>query len=246
MTREDHPEIRISSGFAEAGVRVRLGCLTARVSVREDDPATKQAVSDLAVRLAQELAGDLAGELAGTTVGDLPEIAEVRQAFRALGKDPSRYRPSSEALLRRIAQGKGLFNVNNLVDTNNLISLTSRFPAGAYDLARLEGAYEKGLDLRVGHDGETYEAIARGPFNLANLPVLCDGLGPFGSPTSDSARTMVTADCRDALLVLYGFGEAQGLDAGLDERLDSALDAAEAALRHYCDGEVTARWRAEP
>jgi DNA/RNA-binding domain of Phe-tRNA-synthetase-like protein len=242
MTREDHPEIRISSGFAEAGVRVRLGCLTARVSVREDDPATKQAVSDLAVRLAQELAGDLAGELAGTTVGDLPEIAEVRQAFRALGKDPSRYRPSSEALLRRIAQGKGLFNVNNLVDTNNLISLTSRFPAGAYDLARLEGAFEKGLDLRVGHDGETYEAIARGPFNLANLPVLCDRIGPFGSPTSDSARTMVTADCREALLVLYGFGEAQGLDEGLD----SALDAAEETLRHYCDGEVTARWRAGP
>ena len=86
MTREDHPEIRISPGFAEAGVRVRLGCLTARVSVREDDPATKQAVSDLAVRLAQELAG----ELAGTAVGDLPVVAQVRQAFRALGKDPSR------------------------------------------------------------------------------------------------------------------------------------------------------------
>ena len=242
MTREDHPEIRISSGFAEAGVRVRLGCLTARVSVREDDPATKQAVSDLAVRLAQELAG----ELAGTTVGDLPVISEVRRAFRALGKDPSRYRPSSEALLRRVAQGKGLFNVNNLVDTNNLISLTSRFPAGAYDLARLEGAFETGIDLQVGRDGETYEAIARGPFNLANLPVLCDRIGPFGSPTSDSARTMVTADCRDALLVLYGFGEAQGLDAGLDEGLDSALDAAETALRHYCDGDVTARWRAGP
>jgi DNA/RNA-binding domain of Phe-tRNA-synthetase-like protein len=234
MTREDHLEIRISSGFAEAGVRMRLGCLTARVVVREDDPATKQAVSDLAVRLAEELAG--------TAVGELTVVAEARQAFRALGKDPSRYRPSSEALLRRIAQGKGLFNVNNLVDTNNLISLTSRYPAGAYDLARLEGAFEKGLDLRVGHDGETYEAIARGPFNLANLPVLCDGFGPFGSPTSDSARTMVTADCREALLVLYGFGEAEGLD----EALDAALDAAEDALRHYCDGKVTARWRAGP
>ena len=92
------------------------------------------------------------------------------------------------------------------VDTNNLISLTSRFPAGTYDLARLEGAFEDEIELRVGRDGETYEAIARGPFNLANLPVLCDSLGPFGSPTSDSARTMVTADCRDALLVLYGFG----------------------------------------
>ena len=72
--------------------------------------------------------------------------------------------------------------------------------------------------------------------------MLCDRIGPFGSPTSDSARTMVTADCREALLALYGFGEAQGLD----EELDSALDAAETALRHYCDGEVTARWRAGP
>jgi DNA/RNA-binding domain of Phe-tRNA-synthetase-like protein len=230
MTREDHPETRISSTFAEAGVRVRLGCLSARVVVREDDPATKQAVSDLAAGLAQELAA--------TTVGELPVVADVRQAFRALGKDPSRYRPSSEALLRRVAQGKGLFNVNNLVDTNNLISLTSRFPAGAYDLARLEGPFETGIDLRVGHDGETYEAIARGPFNLASLPVLCDGLGPFGSPTSDSTRTMVTADCRDALLVLYAFGEAGGLD--------TALDAAEQALRRNCDGEVTARWLVAP
>jgi DNA/RNA-binding domain of Phe-tRNA-synthetase-like protein len=191
-------------------------------------------VSDLAVRLAQELTG--------AAVGELPVVAEVRQAFRALGKDPSRYRPSSEALLRRIAQGKGLFNVNNLVDTNNLISLTSRLPAGAYDLARLDGAFETGIDLRVGHDGETYEAIARGPFNLANLPVLCDGLGAFGSPTSDSARTMVTADCRNTLLVLYGFGEAPRQNVSLD----SALDAAEQALQRYCDGEVTARWLVAP
>lgn len=174
----------------------------------------------------------------GSWPGPRSVVADVRQAFRALGKDPSRYRPSSEALLRRVAQGKGLFNVNNLVDTNNLISLTSRFPAGAYDLARLEGPFETGLDLRVGRDGETYEAIARGPFNLASLPVLCDGSGPFGSPTSDSTRTMVTADCRQALLVLYAFGRAQGLD--------TALDAAEQALQRYCDGEVTARWLVAP
>ncbi len=229
MPREDHPEIRLSPAFAAAGVTVSLGCLTARVAVREDDPATKEALAALALRLG--------AELSGTTVGDLPVVAEVRRAFRALGKDPSRYRPSSEALLRRVAQGKGLFNVNNLVDTNNLISLTSRFPAGAYDLARLDGAIEARLELRPGEAGDSYQAIARGPFNLANLPVLCDALGPFGSPTSDSVRTMVTAECREVLLVLYAFGPAEGLEA--------ALDAAEDALRRYCDGEVTARWRAE-
>lgn len=230
MTESDRPNIRISADFAESGVAVRLGCLAARIAVREDDPATKQAVADLAERLG--------AELAGATVGELPAIAETRQAFRALGKDPSRYRPSSEALLRRVAQGKGLFNVNNLVDTNNLVSLASRLPAGAYDLARLDGPIETGVDLRVGRDGESYEAIARGPFNLAHLPVLCDAQGPFGSPTSDSARTMVTAECRHALMVLYAFGKVNGLDA--------ALDTAEAALQSYCDGEVTARWLVAP
>ena len=230
MTESDRPEIRISPGFAEAGATVRLGCLVAGVAVREDDPATKAAVADLA--------GRLADELAGCPVGELPVIAETRRAFRALGKDPSRYRPSSEALLRRVAQGKGLFNVNNLVDTNNLVSLTSRFPAGAYDLARLDGAFDTGLELRVGGDGESYEAIARGPFNLASLPVLCDAGGPFGSPTSDSVRTMVTADCRRTLLVLYAFGEAEGLEDGLDLAAD--------ALRRYCDGEVSARWQVAP
>lgn len=230
MSPDDHPQIRISPVFAESGVAVHLGCLTAQVAVREDDPATKRAVADLAERLGTELAG--------ATVGELPVIAEVRQAFRALGKDPSRYRPSSEALLRRVAQGKGLFNVNNLVDTNNIVSLTSRLPAGAYDLARIDGAFETGIALRVGRDGESYQAIARGPFNLAKLPVLCDASGPFGSPTSDSSRTMVSAECRATLLVLYAFGDGDGLEP--------ALDAADEALRRYCDGEVTARWLVAP
>ena len=85
---------------------------------------------------------------------------------------------------------------------------------------------------------ERYDSLPRGPFNLANLPVLCDRSGPFGSPTSDSARTMVTADCRETLLVLYGFGAAEGLDP--------ALVAAAEALQRYCDGEVTARWQVAP
>jgi DNA/RNA-binding domain of Phe-tRNA-synthetase-like protein len=227
MTPNDHPEIRISPAFAAAGVTVRLAGLTARVKVRDDDAATREALADLARRLE--------GELSGTAVGELSGVAEAREAFRALGKDPSRYRPSSEALLRRVAQGKGLFNVNNLVDANNLVSIGSRLPAGAYDLARIAGADETGLDLRVGGPGDGYQAIARGPFNLSNLPVLCDALGPFGSPTSDSERTMVTGACRETLLVLYAFGAAPGLEA--------ALDTAEAALVRYCDGEVTARWQ---
>ena len=100
MTGSDHPKIRISTDFAEAGLAVRLGCLAAGVTVRDDDPSTKQALADIAVRVE--------ADLSGATVGQLPAIAEVRQAFRALGKDPSRYRPSSEALLNRALKGKPL------------------------------------------------------------------------------------------------------------------------------------------
>ncbi len=223
MAETDAPRIAISPAFAEAGVAVRLGCLAAEVEVREDDPGAAEA---LARRV-----GELAQSLPGAALGELPGIAETRQAFRALGKDPSRYRPSSEALLRRVSQGKGLMSVNNLVDLNNLVSLESRMPAGSYDLDRIEGP----LTLRVGAEGEGYEAIARGPFNLANLPVLCDALGPFGSPTSDSVRTMVTPACRQALLVLHAFGAP--------ERLEEALTMAEEGLRCACVGRSITRWK---
>ncbi len=109
------------------------------------------------------------------------------------------------------------------------MSLTSRFPAGAYDLAALRG----GIVLRVGRPGESYEAIGRGSFNLENLPLLCDAQGPFGSPTSDSARSMITAATDRTLLVLYALGG--------DDGLETALDAAEAALTAHCSAQIEGR-----
>jgi DNA/RNA-binding domain of Phe-tRNA-synthetase-like protein len=220
------PEILISPAFAASGVKVALGCLTARVSVRTDDPDTAAALSRLST--------ELASEIGAQPVGELPVIAGVRAAFRALGKDPSRYRPSSEALLRRVAQGKPLFTVNNVVDTNNLVSLASQLPAGTYDLANLAPPVE----LRVAGADEAYEAIARGPFNLENLPALYDARGPFGSPTSDSVRSMITPQTNRVLLVLYAFGDTGGLDG--------ALDRAEEGLSAYCAGEIEARWAVRP
>jgi DNA/RNA-binding domain of Phe-tRNA-synthetase-like protein len=215
------PEIRIDPGFAEAGVEVALGCVTARVAVRADDPASAAALARLAETLAPGLGQG--------PVGELPVVARSRAAFRALGKDPSRYRPSCEALLRRVAQAKPLFAVNSLVDANNLVSLETQLPAGCYDLAVLKGR----LALRVGRPGESYEAIGRGPFNLENLPLLCDAEGPFGSPTSDSVRTMITPAAETALLVLYAFGGSDGLEA--------ALDAAETALKTCCAADIETR-----
>ena len=225
------PDMRIAPDFAAAGVAAALGWVTARVRVREADPDTAAALAGLARDLAEELGAGPGGAL---PVGALPVVARTRAAFRALGKDPSRYRPSSEALLRRVAQGKPLFAVNSLVDANNLVSLTSRFPAGAYDLAALRG----GIVLRVGRPGESYEAIGRGPFNLENLPLLCDAQGPFGSPTSDSARSMITAATDRTLLVLYALGGDDGLEA--------ALDAAQVMLAAHCAAEIEGRGSLRP
>jgi DNA/RNA-binding domain of Phe-tRNA-synthetase-like protein len=131
----------------------------------------------------------------------VPQVAAARRAYRALGKDPARYRPSAEALLRRLVQGKGLTSINAVVDANNLISLRTGLSIGAYDADCLEAP----LLLRKGRAGEPYEAIGRGLLNIENLPVLSDARGPFGSPTSDSERSMITGETRRLLMVLFGF-----------------------------------------
>ena len=132
-------EITIAGDFAAAGVAVALGCIECGVEVACQTAALDAALTEEAARRAEALAE--------TPAAEVPEVAATRRAYKALGKDPSRYRPSSEALLRRVAQGKGLFNVNNLVDTNNIVSLTSHLPAGAYDLARIDGANQLGENL---------------------------------------------------------------------------------------------------
>jgi len=158
-------------------------------------------------------------------VAEIPAIAAARQAFKALGKDPSRYRVSSEALIRRLDQGKALYRINTVVDTNNLISLHTGLSAGTYRIDALRPP----LTLRKAGAGETYEAIGRGPFNVENLPVLSDAQGPFGSPTSDSERSMIGLDATDVLMVIYGFGEAKGLERAMDFAAD--------CLTSYCNAE---------
>jgi DNA/RNA-binding domain of Phe-tRNA-synthetase-like protein len=133
-----------------------------------------------------------------------PPIRATREAYKALGKDPARYRGSAEALLRRIVAGKGLPRINAVVDAINLLSIESRLPICLFDLAHVTGD----IVLRAGRVGETYKGIGKYDLNLEGLPVFSDALGPFGSPTSDSERTMVTADTQRVLLVVISFGGA--------------------------------------
>ena len=137
-----------------------------------------------------------------------PQILATRAAYKALGKDPARYRGSAEALLRRVIAGKGLPRINAVVDIINLVSIESRLPIGLYDLAHVSGD----IVFRAGRAGETYKGIGKYDLNLEGLPVFCDALGPHGSPTSDSERTMVTSETKKVLAVIISFGGKEGLD----------------------------------
>lgn len=141
-------------------------------------------------------------------INTLPQIAAMRTAYKALGKDPSRYRGSAEALLRRVLSGKGLYQINTIVDINNLVSLESLNPVGSYDLERVSGA----IELRIGAPGETYKGIGKDEINIENLPVLADEQGPFGSPTSDSERAMVRLETRKILMVVFSCTGREGLE----------------------------------
>jgi DNA/RNA-binding domain of Phe-tRNA-synthetase-like protein len=123
----------------------------------------------------------------------------VRAMFRAWGMDPSKYRPSSEALLRRVVQGKGLYRVSNVVDIGNLGSIETAWPFGCYDRARIHPP----AVFRHGAPGERYEGIGKRTWHLEGRPVLCDAEGPFGSPISDSTRSMVTESTGEILIVIY-------------------------------------------
>jgi DNA/RNA-binding domain of Phe-tRNA-synthetase-like protein len=137
-----------------------------------------------------------------------PDITATRAAYKALGKDPARYRGSAEALLRRVIAGKGLPQINAVVDVINLVSVESRLPVGLYDLAHVSGD----IVFRAGCAGETYKGIGEYDLNLEGLPVFCDASGPHGSPTSDSERTMVTAETKRVVAIIVSFGGSGPLE----------------------------------
>jgi DNA/RNA-binding domain of Phe-tRNA-synthetase-like protein len=190
----------ISSQLARAVPNLALGCISANVSVTKDD---KDLWRDTNAHLVY-----LTSAIKPEQINTLPQIASMRDAYKALGKDPSRYRGSAEALLRRVLAGKGLYQINNIVDVNNLVSLESLNPVGSYDLEKVSGPVE----LRAGIAGETYKGIGKDEINIENLPVFADSQGPFGSPTSDSERAMVQLETRKVLMVVFSFTGPEGLE----------------------------------
>src|SRR5579863_677436 len=193
-------QVTIDETLKKKCPRVALGCVTAAVEARAT-PAGLDA--ELLAQVDKNL--KLPDPRA---VLESPAVSATRAAYRALGKDPARYRGSAEALVRRVIAGKGLPQINAVVDIINLVSVESRLPIGLYDLAHVSGD----IVFRAGLAGETYKGIGKYDLNLEGLPVFCDAVGPHGSPTSDSERTMVTSETKQVMAIIISFGGKEGLE----------------------------------
>lgn len=223
------PSVSIDAEPRELWPQTTLGCIFWSAPVLGERP-------DLWNAFASTTQPELQRRLEATALADMPEIGPSRQAFKAFGRDPGRVRISSEALYRRLRQGKDLYRINSVVDANNLVSLETGFSLGSYDLRSLNGD----IVLRLGREGESYAGIGKGALDLARMPLLADDEGPFGCPCSDSRRGMIMDDAAGAsapmplLTVIYGFSGPQTVAAALDlarERF-SAFAGAESLVAH--------------
>lgn len=172
-------------------------------------------------------AADMASVLDLPDVNKRPAISATRAAYKALGKEPNRYRPSAEALTRRAVKGMELYRIDTLVDLINLVSLRSGYSIGGFDLDKIDG---QTLTLGVGREGEPFEAIGRGMLNIAHMPVYRDNTGGIGTPTSDNERTKLDASTSRLLMCVNIYGEEMppaeltALCTGLLEKYASASD----------------------
>ncbi len=193
-------KITIGNDLATSCPDISLQCIECDVLVEN----ARADLWDLMDRKCEELSGSLKIE----DIKDIPAIASSRKAYKACGKDPSRYRLSAEALLRRVVSGKELYHVSNVVDLLNLVSISTGFSIGGYDAESIEGD----IVMSIGQEDEPYEGLGRGGLNIEGMPVLRDDKGAFGTPTSDSERTGVRSYTTRFLMVIISYQGEEGLD----------------------------------
>lgn len=169
-------------------------CVDAEVENTVFSQALWDEIHEMEERFRRELTTESLKELSG--------IAATRRVYKACGKDPSRYRPASEALIRRMLQGKELYQIDTLVDLINLASIAYGYSIGGFDADKFVGDT---LTLGVGKEGEPYEGIGRGMINIHGLPVYRDAEGGVGTPTSDHERTKITISTRHLVVLINGY-----------------------------------------
>ncbi len=191
-------------------------CVEAQVKNSSYCQALWDEINALAKKYKQTVTTESLKELSG--------IAATRKVYRACGKDPSRYRPASEALIRRMLQGKNLYQIDTLVDLVNLASIAYGYSIGGFDADKFEGDT---LTLGVGKAGEPYEGIGRGMINIKGLPVYRDEKGGVGTPTSDNERTKMTTSTTHLVVLINGYD-------GNEEQVRANAEYIQELLRKYC------------
>src|SRR5271154_7108743 len=180
-------------------MEIRIALPGVKLGVVEADDLKVTLVNAELAPLMDEICERKRREFTLESLAEAEAVRGVRGMFREWDMDPSKYRPSSEALLRRVVQGKGLYRVSNVVDICNIGSIEIGWPFGCYDRARISAP----IELRHGLAGESYEGIGKKMWHLEGRPVLADAQGPFGSPISDSTRSMITESATATLTVIY-------------------------------------------
>lgn len=196
--------ITIDAGLSKINPDLALGILHCRAMNSKYN-------SDLWKEI-QQVSNQLRETLSFEGIKQQPQIAATRKTYAACGKDPSRYRPSAEALMRRIIKNQDLYQISTLIDLINLVSLKWGYSIGGFDASLIEDPLKAG----IGRDDEVFHAIGRGILNIENLPVLRDSKGAIGSPTSDEERTSIRDETNQLLMVIYAFDGPENLEACMD------------------------------
>jgi len=214
-------ELKFAPEIASAAPGLKVIAIEANVVNGPTNEALWAEIERAGERLRQEY------EL--SQVNSRPAIAATRQAYKALGKDPNRYRPSADALCRRLVKGMELYRTRSVVDAINLISINTGHSIGGFDADKIEGDV---LTLGRGRDGEPFEAIGRGMLNIEGLPVYRDSVGGVGTPTSDNERTKLTDGTTRLLMIINCYGESECDPAAVEAM-------ALRTLRDYCGTTAT-------
>ncbi|MBN2779362.1 MAG: hypothetical protein JXR36_17155 [Bacteroidales bacterium] len=208
--------ITLSEEIKQASPNIKLGAIEAKIAFEKHNDKLWAEINTQIERISK---------LSTQNIKEIPQILSTRDAYKNLGKEPTRYRPSAEALHRRIIQGKGMYKISNLVDSINLASIISGYSIGGYDSNKIFG----NITFGKGKKEDDYRAIGRGTMNIESLPVFYDEVGPFGSPTSDSERTMITEKTTTVLWIVINFGGHNNFEVDL-----SKFDQ---ILQNYCSAQ---------
>ena len=218
-------EVSIDQKLFETYPDIRLGLMSFDADVKAPDEGFWRYMD-------QEVLPQVRAAIEGKEWSQIPGIRGSRAAYKAFGRNPGRYRVSSEALIRRVRRGDALYHINSVVDVNNLLSVESGLSVGSYDVGKLSGP----VVLRKAEAGEGYTGIGKDFLDMENMLVLADDQGIFGSSMSDSTRAMVTEETRRVLVAIYCFEQ--------DMDLNALLERGRRAFEQFAGAENVETWLA--